>query len=81
MCVQKYNKLRCLNTNIYFIKRRLVIKLSPNLVNFLVLTSGIKIRILLFFVKVTSNIALKERLFCSDITQHSCSQIFVSRED
>ena len=35
-----------------------MIKISPNLVNFLVLTSGIKIKLLLFFVIVTSNIAL-----------------------
>ena len=36
-----------------------MIKISPNLFNFLVLTSGIKIKVLLFFVKVTGNIALR----------------------
>ena len=36
-----------------------MIKISPNLVNFLVLTSGIKIKLLLFFMKVTGNIAFR----------------------
>ena len=38
-------------------------KISPNLVNFLVLTSRIKIKILLFYVKVTGNIALSYNNF------------------